>query len=1109
MYEFSPSGAPVTNWLVYSPLLAVDAQDNLYAYQLAEFKPNGQRAGLQRSLSIGNGYSPGIAVVDQSRDQLYALGTNQSQPNSIFRFDLTSCQWIQTEVNEYCLPAEEFGAGEIPAKNSALIGVDPNGQANTVYLAVNGGEGVASEVLALSSETVPDVVTGKATGFSANSTTLNGVVDPSGVELLAGVEGCRFEWGEHGADEAEAYGHVAPCDKTAAQIGSGSAPVEVHATIGGLQQGKTYHFRLVAANHNQMNELTDKPSFGDDLAFGPPAIEHASAIAVNESDTTLQAQVNPNNVDTSVRIEYGLNAGEYTHATSVRGVGSGGSGEVASFTLEGLLAGATYHYRVVAENALGEGAGASVGGDQVFTTEPAPAALVMPDGRAWEMVSPPDKRGGEPFGTHENGGVDEASVTGEAVTYQTTVPSEENPSGNPQGDQIFSRRTTSGWSSREIGLPHAAATGAAVGTGREYRFFSSDLSLGLVQPLGPFVPGLSAEASETTPFLVEQFAHGDVGALCATKCVRPIVTGAPGYENVPAETVFAPNTGCDECGPYFLGAANDLHHVVLTSQVPLTEGAPAGPKGHGEGELYEWGEGRLTLVSVLPNGQPASPITSQLPLGQKNGNARNAISNDGSRVVWSEAEASERLYVRDVTRKETVEIGSAGALYQAASVDDSKIVYTENEDLRQCSLTVDEEGALRCETTDLSPAAAGEKTEVVGMTAGASEDGSYVYFVANGVLQSNGVPVSGASKGDCTQHELPEHPASATCNLYVNHDGTIRLVARLSGDDASDWSDGGETLTSLTARVSPRGQWLAFLSDRSLTGYDTRDAVTGRPDMEVYLYDAAASEGRGALVCASCNPTGARPHGKEYTINELRGFNNVIKGLKNGQGMAGYVLGWMPTIGSYGLYQSRYLSDSGRLFFNGEDALVPQDTNGTGDVYEYEPAGAGDCTTGSTAFSSSANGCIGMVSSGTSVDEAHFVDASENGDDVFFLTSAKLSPSDVDRVPDLYDARVDGGFPEPQAPPVCEGDACQSPFAAPEDQTPGSLTYSGPGNHVATGPEGERPKQKTRPLMRVQKLAKAVRACQRKRSRRARTKCVQQAHRLYGRVAASTRAGGR
>ena len=33
---------------------------------------------------------------------------------------------------------------------------------------------------------------------------------------------------------------------------------------------------------------------------------------------------------------------------------------------------------------------------------------------------------------------------------------------------------------------------------------------------------------------------------------------------------------------------------------------------------------------------------------------------------------------------------------------------------------------------------------------------------------------------------------------------------------------------------------------------------------------------------------------------------------------------------------SRYISDGGRIFFETREALVPSDTNGQTDVYEYE-----------------------------------------------------------------------------------------------------------------------------------------------------------------------------
>jgi hypothetical protein len=175
-------------------------------------------------------------------------------------------------------------------------------------------------------------------------------------------------------------------------------------------------------------------------------------------------------------------------------------------------------------------------------------------------------------------------------------------------------------------------------------------------------------------------------------------------------------------------------------------------------------------------------------------------------------------------------------------------------------------------------------------------------------------------------------------------------------------------------------------------------------------------------------------------------------------------------------YQSRYLSNSGRLFFNGFDALVPSDTNGTSDVYEYELPGIGDCTAGSFSFSARSDGCIGLVSSGTSKEESSFLDASESGDDVFFLTSAQLSSQDRDAVPDVYDSRVAGGFPESQAPPACEGDACQSPVAAPNDPTPGSLTYQGPGNPV--------------PLLTVKKVEKKKQVTCSKGKRLSHGKCV-------------------
>jgi hypothetical protein len=119
------------------------------------------------------------------------------------------------------------------------------------------------------------------------------------------------------------------------------------------------------------------------------------------------------------------------------------------------------------------------------------------------------------------------------------------------------------------------------------------------------------------------------------------------------------------------------------------------------------------------------------------------------------------------------------------------------------------------------------------------------------------------------------------------------------------------------------------------------------------------------------------------------------------------------------------------VFFDSEDALVPQDTNGKRDVYEY------------------ANGSVHLISSGTSGEVSTFEEASPSGDDVFFTTSQQLVGQDVDQQFDLYDARVGGGFPGPVAPVSCGGEGCHgAPSGAPVLGVPGSATFVGAGNLV-------------------------------------------------------------
>jgi hypothetical protein len=465
------------------------------------------------------------------------------------------------------------------------------------------------------------------------------------------------------------------------------------------------------------------------------------------------------------------------------------------------------------------------------------------------------------------------------------------------------------------------------------------------------------------------------------------------------------------------------------------------------------------------------------------------------------------LYLRDVGRHETLQLDESGspsegdAVFQAATPDGSKVFFTDGQrltadstaggpgarDLYECDVT-EKLGKLACDLKDLTVDHS-QSAAVQGVVLGVSENGSYVYFVANGAL------ASGASAGDCA--EGTRTPQS--CNLYLSHEGAVKLVATLSGADRPVWQRGEETsgaqLTRVTSRVSPSGRFLAFMSNRSLTGYDNIDAHSGQPDEEVYLYDAAA----GRPFCASCDPSRARPQGLLDLQSTVGGPLVDRAGVWTEHWLAGSLPGWTGMDPERAQYQSRFLSDSGRLFFNSPDALVPQDVNGVEDIYEYEPPAVGGCDESSPTFTSVAGGCVSLISSGTSGEESAFLDASSTGDDVFFLTAARLLPaSDVDGSFDIYDAHACSAArpcPSPQTlGPPCETEAtCRGPLGTPASQSAPATSNPLAGGNLT--PNSAPPRR----LTRAQRLARALKACRRLHGHR-RVACERRARRRYGPV---------
>jgi hypothetical protein len=830
------------------------------------------------------------------------------------------------------------------------------------------------------------------------------------------------------------------------------------------------------------------------LAATPPAIEEESVMEAAATSVTLQAQINPEGSETTYRFEYGTSE---AYGSSIplpdALVGSDSAGVTVSVHIQGLGASTGYHYRVVASvPSRGETVD---GADGTFTTQPAGGEFMLPDGRLWELVSPPNKHGGAIRGLVQ--GVVQAAEDGSAITYLTNAPTELQPQGFSEEVQVLSRRGAQGWTSKDIATPHSAQAGISVGPGLEYRTFSSDLSSAVVEPFGPFTK-LTPEGSERTPSIRHNFTCEAEPAACYT----PLVTPA----DVPPGTEFDPSPKYFVDAVNFVDATPDLSHVVLSTSHHVALTSTPGDEGEG---LYEWSAGRLQLVSIMPEAEGGAPVAALFGTEGQNGEiVRHALSNDGSRIIWAGrlGGSSDPLYMRDTQKGETVRIGTQEAPgYEDASRDGSRVFFKSTLSggaLYECDVT-EVAGKLACPVTQLAP-------DIQGAVLGTSEDGSYVYFVSNSVL------APGAVSGTCSNLVIFQ-PPSVLCNLYMMHSNGAtweapKLVAVLSAGDFGDWSGNGGDLQGLASSVSPSGHWLTFMSQRGLTGYDNRDAASGEPDEELYLYDTET----GRLSCASCDPTGARPTGTEFkNVKE-----SVLGGASGAPGttwIAANIHAWTTYRLGVALYQSRYLSDSGRLFFDTPEALVPQDVNGTWDVYEFEPANVGGCAASSVTFNAQTGGCVGLISGGSSPEVSAFMEASANGDDVYFLSASHLSSEDFDTALDMYDAHVcSAAVPchtPPVSPPPCTtGDGCK---AAPSPQptvfgAPPSATFSGVGNVSASPP----PKSgvSSRSLNAKQKLARALKAC-RGKPRKRRGACERKARRQYrakqARNAKSTRKGNR
>ncbi len=408
--------------------------------------------------------------------------------------------------------------------------------------------------------------------------------------------------------------------------------------------------------------------------------------------------------------------------------------------------------------------------------------------------------------------------------------------------------------------------------------------------------------------------------------------------------------------------------------------------------LYSYFDGQLHLLN-----------TPGWDVGLANGvfvdSRTHAVSADGSRVYFGQSNGSESgLFMSEDGEPPVVVSHRLGdpatpvpANFLGASVDGSVAYF-----MAKGGLTADTQessssvlyrySAATGEITAVTPSLS-EDPAVEGFTSIRStpvnDDGSFVYFVSDKVLASGGT--------------------AGERNIYAWHNGQTKLVSTLeySSDPGGQWG------------LSPDGTKFVFLAQSKLTAFDNTNggkdcALRGGGPLsglcsEAYLFDWDTGE----LTCASCPAVGVRAQGSAA----LGGISRL--NLSIGPELF-----------------ARSVRNDGTVFFDTAQPLVPGDTNGKRDVYEYH------------------DGVAQLISTGTSPSDSIYHGMGADGKDVYFSTGQRLVSQDIDDLADMYDARVDGGLVSQEplpSPAPCQGTSCQNAAAPP----PGSVTIASDQIHGA------------------------------------------------------------
>ncbi len=685
-----------------------------------------------------------------------------------------------------------------------LSGLKPNTTYYTRLVATNeGGQSSVSAPSFTTLEVAAPSATIEAVSAPTSSTAqLSGHINPNAPEAAptsAAVEaGFSVSWHFQCTPSCGApSGEVVAADNT---------EHEVSAEATGLLPGTKYKVSLVAENAGT-NASAGPEEFTTDASA--PLINSVSFSDITAASVTLKATINPGGTATSYRFEYtddaDFEANGFTNATKVpapdASVGSGSGSVAVGQAIIGLDPDTKYAFRVLASNTIDSAESET----KAFTTFSAssegsqgqfPGRGLLPDNRAWEMVSPPDKHGGSVATMSQR---THAAADGNAAAFTSAIGFGDVRGSDTAVEYISERDAqpgTNGWSTHATTprLGSLLLQNAAVGNESHYvGNFSADLTHGVFRSVRPLAS--APNATELSNLYMRDDLRSP-GAGNYQLLSDPVAPPLPGLSPLALAVLSQ---------PWLVGASADFSHVFFESQFGLTEKTPIptdktpNPPFEefilpGEYKFYENAEGTLRLVGRVPkepdetfcddDGAPsvqcvnASSSRAGIPAVNRENYSSRMISADGLRTYFS---ANGKIYLREdgtrtfqlnASEKEPPLPSGGVAQIWDASRDGSRIFFTTAEslveededggrDLYMYEVEEPEGERLTLLSIDNDPPDSSGVNGVIG----ASDDGHYIYFTAQGQLVAGEPP---ADNWVFTSGTMARPPTSAFCRLRCN-----------------------------------------------------------------------------------------------------------------------------------------------------------------------------------------------------------------------------------------------------------------------------------------------------------------------------------------------------